>query len=188
MQDSVLINEEIDDHAKDHEIAQEEKQNPPVLPKKTQKRAVQFHELNFVRIFDPIHIPAYLIEQIKDRNFDADKFYSYQKMFCLLQTAEGPKFNPTNLLYVLINERLRQVKGVLWMVVDLLNNSLNINLFSVDREYWQRGDAVRLTTAHSKKVMKDLSLKRIVWVSKNPRFFEATGFKRSKDAVMIYEG
>lgn len=168
-------------------ISNDSNHNKPVFSKKFDKRVTFLNELQFVRIFDPIHIPSYLIEQLKDRVFEVEQFYQYQKLFCLLQTAEGPKLNPTNLLYVLINEKLKQVKGFLWMAIDLLTNSLIVNNFSMDKQYWHKGESISLLENKAKKVMKELSLKRIVWITKTPKFCEARGFKRSKDTVMIYE-
>lgn len=152
-----------------------------------QKRKGFLNELVFVRVFDPIHIPTYLVEQLKDRLYEVDKFYDYQRIACTFQTPQGMKLNPTNLLYTLVNEKLKQVKGFLWMVVDLLSESLVIQNFSIDKQYWHKGEAIALLEDKAKKVRQDLSLKRVVWVTKNPKFCEARGFKRSKDTVMIYE-
>ncbi len=145
-------------------------------------------ELVFVRLIDPIHIPSYLVEQIKDRIYSVDKFYSYQKIACIYHTPEGPHLNPTNLLYAIVNEKLRQVKGFLWMVLDLLTNSLVIQNFSMDKEYWNKGESTYLLESKAKSVMKDLEVSRIVWICKNPKFCENRGFKKTKDIVMIYEG
>lgn len=145
-------------------------------------------ELIFVRLIDPIHIPSYLVEQIKDRMYSVDKFYSYQKVACIYQTQSGPHLNPTNFLYAIVNEKLRQVKGFLWMVLDLLTNSLVIQNFSMDKEYWNKGESIKLLEEKAKMVMKDLDVSRIVWICKNPKFCENRGFKKTKDTVMIYEG
>lgn len=152
------------------------------------KRRPSLNDLVFMRIFDPIHIPSYLVEQLKDRLYEVDKFYAYQRIACTFHPPEGGmKLNPTNLLYSLVNEKLKQVKGFLWMVVDILSDSLVIQNFSIDKEYWHKGDSIALLEEKAKKVRQDLSLKRIVWVTKHPKFCEARGFKRSKDTVMIYE-
>jgi len=187
MQDKSLVDIVIEDHQDKENIAANDENQGVVTPKKSEKRSPSLNDLQFIRIFDPIHIPSYLVEQLKDRVFEVDKFYDYQKMFCVLQTSQGTQLNPTNLLYVLINEKLKQVKGFLWMAIDLLTNSLIVNNFSMDKEYWHKGEATFLLETKAKKVMKDLSLKRIVWITKTPKFCEARGFKRSKDTVMIYE-
>jgi len=158
-------------------------------PEKNSKKNVSHSlaDLTFVRLIDPIHIPSYLVEQIKDRSYPVENFYDYQKICCLTQTDKGPILNPSNLLYAVVHEKLRQVKGFAWLAIDFLNNALLINAFQMDKEYWNKGDAVTLLDEKAKKIIKDLSLDRIVWITKTPKFCEIKGFKKSKDTVMIYE-
>lgn len=200
MQDNNLdnLNEELDQFLPKEEIT-DDKDNTSAINENgpdnhnrrdtvSRKPIPDLKELTFVRLIDPIHIPSYLVEQIKDRLYTVDKFYQYQKIACTLQTKDGPVLNNTNLLYAITHEKLRQTKGFLWMVVDILTNSLIVNNFSIDKEYWNRGESTKLLEEKAKKVMKDLSLSRIVWITKNSKFCENKGFKRSKDAIMIYEG
>ena len=91
-------------------------------------------DLKFVRIFDPSHIPQEYIEQIKGREFSVERFYEFQKTICLLQIDDEAALNPMNLLFAIVNQE-NLVKGVLWMVVDALGNSLIINTFSIDKQY-----------------------------------------------------
>lgn len=180
------IEEVADDAKNDNPIEQEAESSKKI----NKKPPPNIRELSFVRLIDPIHIPSYLVSQIQGRLYDVEKFYQYQKVACLLQTADGPVLNGANMLYAMVHDKLRQVKGFLWMVVDVLTNSLIINNYSVDKEYWNNAQhqAVDFLEEKAKKVMKDLSLSRIVWITKNYRFCENRGFKRSKDAIMIYEG
>lgn len=153
-----------------------------------EKKITSLDDLSFVRIFDPIHIPTYLVEQIKGKLFTSEQFYHWQKTYCLIQSQIGGlELNPSNLLYTVINDKLKQMKGFLWMTVDYMSDSLFVNQFSIDKEYWKKGDALNLLEGKAKKVMKDLNLKRILWITKTPHFAEMRGFKRSKDAIMIYE-
>ncbi len=165
-----------------------EKPNKEQKQRVNKKAAPNLKELAFIRLIDPIHIPSYLVEQINDRLYTVEKFYQHQKMTCLLQAPNGPNLNEANLLYAITHEKLRQVKGFAWMEIDPLDNSLAVKSFSMDREYWNKGEAISLLEEKVKKIMKDLSLSRVVWVTKNPRFCENKGFKRSKDAIMIFEG
>src|SRR5271156_719619 len=50
-----------------------------------QKSSANLEDLSFVRLIDPIHIPSYLVEQIKNRLFPLDKFYEYLKIVCTYQ-------------------------------------------------------------------------------------------------------
>ena len=67
-------------------------------------------ELEWVRIFDPYHIPTYLVEQIKERNFPVERFYEHQKLVCIQDDHGKLVLNPLNLLYVLANKK-KEVKG-----------------------------------------------------------------------------
>jgi len=181
--------EEVAQNTKAHDkVESQESQDQKTRNEVKKKPVPNLKELTFVRLLDPIHIPAYLVDQIKDKFYTVDRFYQYQKMACLLQTPTGPNLNEANLLYAITHEKLRQVKGFAWMEIDPLVNSLMVKSFSMDREYWNKAEAISLLEEKAKKIMKDLSLSRIVWVTKNPRFCENKGFKRSKDAIMIFEG
>ncbi len=143
--------------------------------------------LRWVRIFDPDHIPIKYVEQIKDRQFTVEKFYTMQKMACIEQVDGKMVLNPCNLLYVLTNEE-NIVKGFCWMVVDPLSDSLVINSFSMDNEYWGNGKSVRLLEAKAKEIQEGAKLERIYWITRCPKHSEKYGFKRSKHILMEYVG
>lgn len=176
---------------KANDVSEKSPENNPLEPtepiKRGKKPVPDLHELVFIRLIDPIHIPSYLVEQMPDRLFDVEKFYQFQKLACLYNSAEGTQINPINLLYAIVHEKMRQVKGFLWMTPDYLTNSLTINWFSFDKEYWQKGEAAHLIIKKAKELMKDLHFSRIVWLTKNPRFCEDNGFRRSREHLMIYE-
>lgn len=163
----------------DEEVKQEES-----LEK---KKSGSLEDLEFVRLLDPVHIPSYLVEQIHDRLYTTEKFYEFNKIICLMNSENGSVLNPSNFLYAIVHEKLRQVKGFLWMMGDFLNNTLVINNFSMDKEYWNKGEAMKLLIDKAKKVMKDLSFSRIVWLTKRPNLCENLGFKKAKEMLMVYE-
>lgn len=166
----------------------EKKEN--VVKSNIKKVSPSLKDLTFIRLLDPIHIPSYLVDQIKDRLFDTEKFYQYQKISCISQTAKGPQLNEDNLLYAVTNEKIRQVKGFLWMVIDRLNESIEIRQFSMDKEYWDHGNSEKcldLLEEKAKKVMKDLHLRRMVWITRNPRFDRKEGYTRKKTFIVTYE-
>ena len=70
----------------------------------------KFAELEWIRIFDPTHIPKHLIEQIKEKDFTPDRFYEYQKSICTDQNGDQLVINPYNLLYLIVDEK-RQAIG-----------------------------------------------------------------------------
>lgn len=146
---------------------------------------IDFTHLKFVRIFDPVHIPNELVEQIRDRKFSVQKFYDYQSMVCVSQSPDGVILNPLNLLFVIINE-VKKVVGFFWAVVSPLSEDLVINTFSMSKEYWCKGEAVKLVEEKAKEILKESGLNRVYWVTNYPKHSERYGFRRSKGVLMEY--
>lgn len=172
---------EMGDHPRDQEPINA-KNSPP-----KQEKLTNLEDLSFVRLIDPVHIPSYLVEQIKNRLFDIEKFYDYLKIACTYKTENGPILNNFVFLYAITNVKLRQVKGFLFMYMDILSNSLLISQFSIDKEYWNKGEAVNFMLSFAKQVMKELSASSIVWLTKNIKTCESLGFTRSGYTVMTFE-
>ena len=138
-------------------------------------------ELKWIRIFTPMHIPKYLVEQVRDRDFTVDEFYRYQEINCL---SDG-KLNPLNHLYVLADPD-HFIKGFLWFTVDPLTKDIIIQTYSVDKEYWGKGRAVAKLASHIKEIRKKARLKKIYWITNYPKHSERNGFRRSKSVLMEY--
>lgn len=145
----------------------------------------KIEELRWVRAFSPDLIPKYLIEQVRDRDYTVDNFYKYQNLNCLIEGKNGPTLNPFNHLYVLANDG-NMVKGFLWFIVDPLSTDVIINTFSMDKEYWGNGSAVKKLSAHVKEILKKLKLKKVYWLTNYPKHAERNGFKRSKSILFEY--
>jgi len=143
-------------------------------------------ELRWVRVFSPVHIPKYLVEQIRDRDYEVEDFYKYQEINCLVQGKDGPTLNPFNHLYVLVDDQ-NIVKGFLWFIIDPLSKDAVINTFSMDKEYWGQGKAVKRVGDHVKEIVKKLKLKKVYWITNYPKHSERHGFKRSKSVLMEYQ-
>lgn len=141
--------------------------------------------LKWIRIFDPIHIPREYVEQIKDRVFEVDKFYDFQKMICKRFENGVMHVNEYNLLFVLVDES-NLVKGFCWMVVDPLANALVINNFSMDKEFWGKGRCIRLLEQKAKEIQEGAQLDRVYWITRCPKHSEKYGFKKSKHVLMEY--
>jgi N-acetylglutamate synthase-like GNAT family acetyltransferase len=146
-----------------------------------------FDELRWVRVFSPIHIPKYLVEHVKDRDYSVEDFYKYQEINCLVQGKDGPTLNPFNHLYVLADEE-NIVQGFLWFVIDPLSKDAVINTFSVDKKYWHQGKAFKRVSSHVKEIVEKLKLKKVYWVTNYPKHSERHGFVRSKSVLMEYVG
>ena len=145
-----------------------------------------FDKLRWIRILAADLIPKYLVEQIRDREFTVDDFYKYQNLNCLIETEKGKILNPFNHLYVLANEE-NIVKGFLWFVIDALTKDIIINTFSMDEAYWENGKAVKILTEHVKKLLDDMKLKKVYWITKYPKHSQRHGFKKSKWTLMEYK-
>jgi len=143
-------------------------------------------ELRWVRVFTPDHIPKYLVEQVRDRDFSVENFYKYQEFNCVHQSKDGPKLNPFSHLYVLVDPS-NFVKGFLWFTVDPLAQDIFIQTFSVDKDYWYRGKAVSKLSDHIKDIREKACLNKIYWVTNYPKHSERYGFKRSKGVLMEFK-
>ena len=145
----------------------------------------KIEDLRWVRAVSPDILPIYLVEQVRDRDYSVEDFFKYQTLNCMMEGKHGLTLNPFNHLYVLANEE-NLVKGFLWFVIDPLSKDMVINTFSMDKEYWENGKAVKKASEHIKKIMKKLELKKTYWVTNYPKHSERHGFKRSKSVLMEY--
>jgi len=144
-------------------------------------------DLRWVRVFTPIHIPKYLIENVRDRDFTVEDFYKYQEVACIRETEEGPTLNPLSHLYVLVDKD-NMTKGFLWFTIDSLSKDLVIQTYSVDKAYWGFGKAVKKVTEHILEIWKRASLNKIYWITRYPKHSERYGFKKSENVLMEYSG
>lgn len=133
-----------------------------------------------------MHIPEYLVEQIRGREFTVKKFYEYQKICCVTNGTNGPIVNPLNFLYVIVNDK-KEAKGFLWAQADPLTKDFCINNFSMDKEYWGGGRAVKLLTIKVKEIVKECKMNKVYWITRFAKHSERYGFKRSSQILMEYK-
>lgn len=143
------------------------------------------NELRWVRVFTPDHVPHYLVEQVRDRDFTVDEFFRYHQINCMTQGKEGIILNPFSHLYVLVDPE-NKVQGMLWFTVDALSKDMVIQTYSMDKNYWGKGFAVKKLSEHIKEIRKKANLPKIYWVTNYPKHSERYGFKRSKSVLMEY--
>lgn len=143
-------------------------------------------ELRWIRVFTPDHIPTYLIEQIKNKDYTVEDFYKYHRMN--LGSYENGQLKMNNFchLYVLANDK-NLVKGVLWMSIDPLTKDIIIQVFSMDKEYWGRGHAVRRLSDFVKDFQTKGKFNKIYWITNYEKHSMRYGFKRSKSILMEYD-
>lgn len=142
-------------------------------------------DLRWIRVFTPLHIPKYLVENVRDRDFTVDEFYRFQEINCLRDTEEGPTLNPFSHLYVLADKE-HVVKGFLWFVVDALTKDLVIQTYSVDPEFWYHGKAVEKLAILIKDIRRKAKLNKVYWITRYPRHSQRYGFKQSEHILMEY--
>jgi N-acetylglutamate synthase-like GNAT family acetyltransferase len=133
-------------------------------------------KLQFVRLKIPRLIPGILIENVKGRTFTPEQFYKYQ---------ESQIDNPFNYLYVLVDED-KKIHGYLWVEVNVLDRSMFVNTFSVDKQYWGKGKAIPRVIQFLSELKEKTKSPRCYWISTNEKFFVKHGFKKSKNVLMEY--
>jgi hypothetical protein len=144
-------------------------------------------KLRWVRIFTPLHIPRYLVEQIKDKDFSIDDFYRYHEINCLIQGQKQVQLNPFSHLHVLVDEQ-NTTKGFVWFTVEPLTKNLIIQNYSIDKIYWNKGLAVKKLSDFILEYQNNGAIKKIFWITNYPRHSEKYGFQKSKNVLMCYEG
>lgn len=142
-------------------------------------------ELRWIRALNSSVIPAYLIENVKKKDYSVDNFMRYQDMICSREEANGIRFNYYSHLYAMVNPE-NETKGVLWFTIDPLTQDILIQTYSVDPEYWKSGGAVEKLVEWIKEIRSKANLKKVYWVTDYPKHSERHGFKRSKSVLMEY--
>lgn len=143
------------------------------------KNISEINSLSFVRIkVDKLvrAIPYELIDSVKGRTFTPEQFYKYQ---------EEQIKNPYNFLYALINTN-KKIQGYLWAEKNALDGSLFINTFSINKEYWNKGESIPKVIDFLLELKKELKSPRVFWLTSNEKFFIQKGFKRSKIRLLEY--
>ncbi len=147
----------------------------------------KMEELRWVRVFTPIHIPKALVEQIKTRDYTVEDFFKHHETACLRAGKEGPTLNPLSHLYVLANSE-NLTKGFLWLTIDPLTKNIVVQSYSVDKEYWKEGGAVKKLVEFVKEIRRKANLKKVYWITDYEKHSMRHGFKRSRSILMEYSG
>ena len=124
---------------------------------------------------------------MRDREYSVDDFFKYQNLNCLMSGKDGPTLNPFNHLYALVDPE-NNVQGVLWFVIDPLSKNMVINTYSIHKDYWGKGRAVKRLESHVKEIMKKLKIDKVFWLTNYPKHSQRYGFKRSRSVLMEYTG
>lgn len=142
-------------------------------------------ELKWTRVFTPVHIPKYLVEQVRHREYEVEDFYTYHEGTCTQEGENGFILNPFSHLYVLRTED-NEVKGFLWLCVDPLTKNILVQTYSIDKSYWNKGQAVKKLADFVKEIKRKGKLKKVYWLTNYPKHSMRYGYKRSQWILMEY--
>jgi len=135
-------------------------------------QAAKIRELKWHLISDFKLVPRYLVEQIKDRPYSVEMFYSREEK------------DPTQQIWVLLSPE-NVIKGFVWLTVVLMTHGIFVNSYSVDKEYCGDGGPVNYCKELLLEIYGKLNLSGgIKFSTTYPDHYEAYGIERSKYVVM----
>ena len=132
-------------------------------------------DLTFQKLRFPRCIPRELIESVKGITFTPEDFYEYLEN----TLPYGEEF-----LHVLIDKD-KKIHGYLWFQRNSLDNSLFINTYSVSKEYWFKGEAIKKAVEFMREAKQWTRSDNVYWCTANPKYFEKHGFKKAKQTLMV---
>ena len=124
-------------------------------------------DLKLARVKTFQGIPEYLLEQVKDRNWEPDK---------LKQWGELVANDPFQFIYLMVTPQ-HEVKGFVWASAAPLVNGIFINVISVDSEY-QDHIILKKVTGFFKSMLEEMGLKHLYAITGRPKAAERKGWKR----------
>lgn len=142
----------------------------------TDSHVPDIDDLSFVRLRIPSLIPRELVEAVKGRTFSVEQFMDYQ---------ESQVDNPYNFLYALVDLD-KKIRGYLWAESNVLDGSLFVNTFSIEKQFWGKGESLNIVHELLKNLKELVQAPRIFWITTNEKFFIKHGFKRSRNCLMEY--
>lgn len=132
-------------------------------------------DLTPFRIYNLNLVPRRFFERAKGLEWNIDRLYAMSENICS---------NPTNLIYVLIDEQ-NLIHGVIWAWINILDENLHVVLLSMDPEYQgPNGACIDAAYALLNKIRQDAGLRKIIFQTTRPRAFERHQARRSKTVLM----
>lgn len=142
----------------------------------TDSKLEKLKELEFARLKIPRLIPYQLIDSVKGRTFTPEQFYRYQ---------ESQIDNPSNFLYALI-DKAKKIQGYLWAESNILDGTLFVNTFSISKDFWGKGEAMKIAIDFIDNLSQRLKSPKVLWCTSNEKFFRKHNFRASKIILMEY--
>jgi hypothetical protein len=145
---------------------------------------MKIDNLKFVRLTEPAQfslIPRRLFEQVKGTDNITERIYQF-----------GPVAlaSPLTFLYVLAEEKQLKdgyapVKGILWAEINPLNETLTINVLSLDKEYQGNGIVDKAYEEILKKIQQTERLKKMEMLTTRPEVYEKKHGWRRSDKIIL---
>lgn len=132
--------------------------------------------LTILPVLDPRLIPRYLIDQIKPKLFETDDWYKI-----MMHNREVR--DDSNILLAIVNKD-HKIKGVIWVVLDLLQKALFVNFLSVSKDLQGQGRVLDAVVPYLLKMAQDFTLKSVLWGTTRSRAYERYGFQKSKNILL----
>ncbi len=130
-------------------------------------------ELKLARVLGFDHVPVYLLEQSKGRNWEVEGLLKWGNLIAS---------SPFEMIYVMVT-RKHEVKGVVWATANPLADAVFLNLVSVDKEY-QDGLIIKKITGFFKAMLKDMGLNKVMALTSRPRAGIRHGWKKTGIELM----
>jgi len=131
--------------------------------------------LQFVRVFDAgalSRVPRRLFDQVKGRSWRVERLYRLAPLFLGSNTT----------VFWVLEDEDQTVKGVLWAVLDILSEKLNVIVFSIDQEYRDTcnvrtaRDFLRAYIREFNAIARQTKLKETInWVTAEPHILREIG-------------
>ena len=133
--------------------------------------------LKYTPINDFLLIPRPLVEQIKPKLPDVDRFYNV-----LRAISSGQAFWAMNYLGVFADHE-HVIKGFMWLTLNPITNVLHANMLSVDKAYQNKGILGEAKNI-AQKLMKEVRAEKLTISTRAPMVFERNGWKRAAVTLM----
>lgn len=143
---------------------------------------MDFNELKFVRINNTTpevtqmlfnKIPRGLFDQIKDIDFNVDLLYRMPEKF----------ISGFNTRFYVLADKDDEVKGILWAFINILTESIDVQVLSVDKQY-QWSNALNKTLEFIKSWQGENESLKVKCITTRPQAYKKAGWKESRQKIM----
>lgn len=121
-------------------------------------------------------IPRELFEQVKDVEFNIDLLYQAPSRF----------ISNVNTRFYVLTDNEDKIKGILWAYLNILTEKIQINIFSIEKEY-QFDNALEKTLEFIRSWQSEKENLKIEIITTEPQTYEKLGWKSSGQIILEIE-